>query len=88
MAVLYHKHLWNDDFPEFGRDAYRKHNEDVRREVQDAARNLLEFDVSEGWTPLCAYLGTDVPDGVVFPRADDWKEYKAKVKAQEEQKTN
>lgn len=34
------------------------------------ADRLLVFDVSEGWEPLCAFLGVDVPDEP-FPRVND-----------------
>ncbi|KAJ6523392.1 hypothetical protein DFH09DRAFT_198369 [Mycena vulgaris] len=33
---------------------------------------LLEHEVKEGWTPLCAFLGKEVPD-VEFPRTNDRK---------------
>ncbi len=37
---------------------------------------LLEWDVKEGWEPLCKFLGKKVPEGVIFPRANEkvaWK---------------
>jgi hypothetical protein len=36
---------------------------------------FLEWDVKEGWVPLCTFLERDIPI-VPFPRADDWAEYK------------
>ncbi|MFC5570160.1 sulfotransferase family protein [Lysobacter yangpyeongensis] len=48
--------------------AYQRHVDAVRRDVP--ADRLLEFRVSEGWTPLCGFLGVDVPD-VPFPRLND-----------------
>ncbi|KAJ7159252.1 P-loop containing nucleoside triphosphate hydrolase protein [Mycena crocata] len=36
------------------------------------AERLLEYEVSEGWGPLCEFLGKDVP-AVDFPRANDTK---------------
>ncbi|KAL8687224.1 MAG: hypothetical protein Q9218_006543 [Villophora microphyllina] len=32
---------------------------------------LVFFDVKDGWEPLCAALGKDVPTGVPFPRIND-----------------
>ena len=31
---------------------------------------LLEFDVAEGWGPLCAFFGVEVP-GEPFPNLND-----------------
>lgn len=42
---------------------------------------LLEMDLSEGWAPLCQFLGVPVPDEP-FPRANDAKaadDYAVKV---------
>jgi hypothetical protein len=48
--------------------AYERHNEAVRSTVP--AHRLLEFDVAEGWDPLCSFLGVPVPDEA-FPRIND-----------------
>lgn len=67
--------LWNSRFHgEFTNraaaiEAYRAHLDEVRRNVP--ADRLLEFDVREGWEPLCRFLGRPVPDGVPFPRLND-----------------
>ncbi|KAJ6556368.1 P-loop containing nucleoside triphosphate hydrolase protein [Mycena capillaripes] len=45
-----------------------KHYDNVRKLVSKA--RLLEYEVTEGWGPLCAFLGKDVPD-TEFPRTDD-----------------
>jgi hypothetical protein len=55
---------------------YAEHNEAVRHEV-DPDR-LLVFEVTQGWEPLCAFLGVDVPDGP-FPRSNDRAAFGAKV---------
>ncbi|MEM6771129.1 MAG: sulfotransferase family protein [Bacteroidota bacterium] len=39
---------------------YNAHLNEVREFVP--ADQLLEFDVKDGWGPLCAYLGADVPE--------------------------
>ncbi|MEU8508798.1 sulfotransferase family protein [Streptomyces brevispora] len=48
--------------------AYHRHNEDVVRAL--GADNVLVYDVRQGWGPLCAFLGADVPDEE-FPHAND-----------------
>ncbi|MEV8505950.1 sulfotransferase family protein [Actinoplanes sp. NPDC051475] len=47
---------------------FEEHNAAVRREVP--ADRLLEFRVTDGWEPLCAFLGVPVPDEP-FPRTND-----------------
>jgi hypothetical protein len=51
---------------------YEEHNSSVRRLVP--REKLLEYSVSEGWEPLCAFLGKKIPD-VPFPRMNDQSEY-------------
>jgi hypothetical protein len=46
---------------------YHKHIEEVKRVVP--AERLLVYKVTEGWGPLCAFLGVPVPD-VPFPRSN------------------
>lgn len=47
---------------------YERHNEAVVRGVP--ADRLLVYQVSEGWEPLCAFLGLPVPDEP-FPNVND-----------------
>jgi hypothetical protein len=49
-------------------DAYLRHNEQVTQVIP--AEQLLVYDVTEGWAPLCGFLGVDVP-ATEFPRAND-----------------
>ncbi|MEV4639037.1 sulfotransferase family protein [Actinoplanes sp. NPDC049548] len=57
---------------------FEEHNAEVRREV--AADRLLEFTVSEGWAPLCAFLGVPVPDEP-FPRLNDTASFRERAQA-------
>lgn len=51
---------------------FAEHNELVRRVIpQD---RLLEFQVKQGWKPLCEFLGDDVPEEV-FPWINDQREF-------------
>jgi hypothetical protein len=47
---------------------FNERNEAVRREIP--ADRLLEFEIRDGWEPLCAFLGMPVPDEP-FPHAND-----------------
>jgi hypothetical protein len=55
---------------------FGEHNDEVRREVP--AERLLEFQVKQGWGPLCDFLGVPVPDEP-FPRSNDRLEFAARV---------
>ncbi|KAF2489752.1 hypothetical protein BU16DRAFT_544123 [Lophium mytilinum] len=50
------------------RGAYRRHYAEVREMVPEG--RLLEFRLGEGWGPLCAFLGREVPD-VPFPHENE-----------------
>jgi len=54
------------------KEAFRKHNDNVRKLAKERGREVLEYQVKEGWGPLCKFLGKDVPEGKDFPRSDDW----------------
>ena len=56
--------------------AYEAHNQAVRQEV--APDRLLEWQPSDGWEPLCAALGTDVPDEP-FPHSNVTAEFRAQA---------
>lgn len=49
-------------------DVFLKHNEAVRQGVP--ADRLLEYEVKQGWEPLCAFLGVEVP-AEPFPHLND-----------------
>ena len=48
---------------------YERHNQDVRDAFAESDR-FLEFEVAQGWEPLCAFLDKPVPDEP-FPRVND-----------------
>jgi hypothetical protein len=52
--------------------AFIAHNEAVKAAIPPA--QLLVYQVKEGWEPLCAFLGVDVPDEP-FPRTNDRTEF-------------
>jgi hypothetical protein len=53
---------------------FEEHNAAVRAEI-DPDR-LLDFDVAQGWGPLCDFLGTPVPPDA-FPRLNDTASFNA-----------
>jgi hypothetical protein len=56
--------------------AFQEHNAEVRRTVP--AERLLEFQVSQGWEPLCTFLGRPVPD-TPFPWLNDSAEFQQRT---------
>jgi hypothetical protein len=70
------RYLWGEDKEENGKRVFREHNENVKRWAGERGREVLVFEVKEGWGPLCEFLGKNAPDGKDFPRKDDWAEYK------------
>jgi hypothetical protein len=62
-------------------EVFKRHNQDVRDSV-DPAR-LLEFDVREGWAPLCRFLEVPIPDEP-FPRLNDTASTQAMIRMMNE----
>ena len=70
--VIIHRSFETDDYASLTKDdivaAYERHNAEVRATAP--ADRFLEFDVVQGWEPLCAFLGVPVPDEP-FPNVND-----------------
>lgn len=56
---------------------FSSHNARVRKAI--APERLLEFEATQGWQPLCAFLGVPVPK-TPYPRANDAQEFHAIAK--------
>lgn len=57
-----------------GQEMYLEHCEMVRTLAREQGRELLEFNVKEGWEPLCKFLGKEVPE-TPFPRTNEQAEF-------------
>jgi hypothetical protein len=55
---------------------FREHNEAVQAEIPPA--RLLAYDVREGWGPLCAFLGAEVPE-LPFPRTNERAQFRERI---------
>ncbi|KAK4952563.1 hypothetical protein LTR10_009369 [Elasticomyces elasticus] len=53
--------FFDGDFDFNGKQKYRSHYEEVRDCVRDPDK-LLEFNIKDGWEPLCEFLQVSVPD--------------------------
>ncbi|KAI7286496.1 hypothetical protein KC345_g1197 [Hortaea werneckii] len=72
--------VFEADFPRTGIDVYNEHIEHIRTLVPPD--NLLIFNVKEGWTPLCDFLGLPAPaakGACDFPRVNEGQAVVAKV---------
>ena len=66
-----------DEIRACARERYLEHYETIRRIVPD--ERLLNFKLSDGWGPLCDFLGKDVPD-TDFPWVNETKALQEKIK--------
>jgi hypothetical protein len=60
--------------------AFLAHNEAVRAAIPE--NRLLIYQVTDGWEPLCRFLGAPIPDEV-FPRTNDRLEFWERVKGRQ-----
>ena len=72
------KRSFPDDYAHLGEEdfiaAYERHNAEVRASVPSG--QFLEFDVAQGWGPLCDFLDVPVPDEP-FPHLNDAAQFRA-----------
>lgn len=55
---------------------YERHNAEVKRSIPPD--RLLVYEVSEGWSPLCRFLGAPIPDEP-FPKVNTTDEFKERI---------
>lgn len=61
--------FWEGNFPKNARRIFHQHYNEIRSIVPP--ENLLEYHISQGWQPLCEFLGDEIPYGVPFPCIND-----------------
>lgn len=72
--------IWNGTFKgrfmdkDYALEVFRSHNEDVRSKVP--AERLLVYEITQGWEPLCDFLGVPVPDGPL-PHLNDTASFRS-----------
>jgi hypothetical protein len=57
---------------------YAAHNAEVKRTIPPSRR--LDFDIAQGWTPLCKFLSVPVPE-TPFPKVNSTAEFRARAAA-------
>lgn len=80
LTTTWAKHAFKattrDEFRANARDTYREHYRAIR--AATPPERLLEYDLRDGWEPLCAFLGRPVPD-VPFPHINDRETFHEKL---------
>eukprot|EP00951_Prasinocladus_malaysianus_P037058 scaffold395020_cov32-Prasinocladus_malaysianus.AAC.2 len=69
--------LGNDWRPEAIKKRFQEYNEAVIRECPKD--RLLVFKATDGWEPLCKFLGKPVPD-VPYPHVNDTEQFQGYIK--------
>lgn len=72
MLNKFFETFFRGDFPNKGKQVYLDHVAEVRSLVPP--ERLLEYNISDGWGPLCEFLGEEVPD-TPFPRGNDMADF-------------
>jgi hypothetical protein len=70
--------FFEGDFPGRGKMVFKRHYQEIRDLVPK--ENLLEFRVTDGWRPLCEFLGERVPCGQTFPNVNDNHDFVSRSK--------
>jgi hypothetical protein len=71
VATFMRDYIWTPDPVPAGIAKFRTHNELVMKAAGERSREVLVFQVKEGWPRLCAFLGKEVPQGKDFPNSDE-----------------
>jgi hypothetical protein len=69
------KYYFRGDIEKYGREVFDEHNQMVRELAKKDGRDILEFEIGDGWSALCNYLGKETPIGE-FPRANEAKTWR------------
>lgn len=62
--------MFAGDFQKNGKAVFKQHYAQVRRLMADRPQDLLEYQVKQGWAPLCEFLHKPIPTQD-FPRTND-----------------
>ena len=80
--MLVRKYLWDGQYrgqfkdKELAIQIYNDFNEEVKNHVPKD--QLLVYRITEGWAPLCEFLGVPIPDED-FPNKNKRKEFKEQI---------
>lgn len=72
MLSKFFETFFRGDFPNQGKQVYLDHIAEIRSLVPH--ERLLEYQIRDGWGPLCEFLGEEVPDED-FPHINDMADF-------------
>jgi len=70
LVDLVIKYYFRGSIPLCGMEVFEEHNEMVKDIASRENREFLEFNLGDGWVPLCTFLGKEMPSHE-FPRVND-----------------
>ena len=76
LSDLFFQHFFCRDFPQSGKRVFNEHNNFVRSLVPPA--HFLEHRATDGWGPLCNFLGKAVPQDKAYSNTNDVKSFLAR----------
>lgn len=80
LSKMVYSLIWDGTFngkftnKEYAKEVFKKHIEDVK--ISIPKDRLLTYQISEGWEPLCKFLGVSIPEDKPFPNVNDTEEFK------------
>ena len=63
-------HYFHNSIPLYGAQCYEDHNETVKKVARAAGREVLQFQLGDGWESLCTFLQKDIPP-TNFPHVNE-----------------
>ena len=72
------RQVFRGPFRTNGKQIFIKHYEDIRKSVPP--HQLLEYEVSQGWEPLCKFIGREIPDSS-FPTGNGMESFRLKFRS-------
>lgn len=73
MLNKFFETFFQGDFPNKAKQVYKEHVAEVRSLVPPG--RLLEYNINDGWAPLCEFLEEEIPDDP-FPHSNDVADFR------------
>ncbi len=79
MSDLFFQQFFGRDFPQSGEKVFVENNNTVRRLVPPS--RFLEHRATDGWEPLCTFLGKAIPEDEAYPNTNDITSFISRFRA-------
>lgn len=70
------QYYFEGSISQHGEAVFETHNEQVRLMAHEQQRDILEYQIGDGWDPICEFLGRAEPD-MEFPHVNDTKSFRS-----------